>query len=108
MALIISNAIQSFDSHGELRTPGLIETLLLEAFLIAVMSYLFARFDSFIGSLLAGAIVMLTLLPLSLWLFNSGYWLSFAIPLLAIYIHELAADLEEIIGLRKPKESSHV
>lgn len=38
-ALVIANAVLSLGSHGDLHTPGLIETLALEAVLILLMSY---------------------------------------------------------------------
>lgn len=96
-ALIVANAVESMDLHGELRTPSLIETLLIESVLIVVMSILFARFHSFFGTILSGTVVIAALLPLSLWLFDAGYWLSFAIPLVAVLIHRMAAELEQIL-----------
>ena len=97
-SLLVANAVLSLGAHGTLRTPGLLETLLLEAVLITMMSWLFARFDSFWGSLFSGAAVIGLLLPLSLWLFDSGYWISFAVPLLAVQFHEVVAALEEGLG----------
>jgi CHASE2 domain-containing sensor protein len=99
-ALVIANAIQSLDAMGELQSPGLWQTLLIETVLILLMSYLFARYHSFWGSLLSGAAVILLLLPLSLLVFELGFWLSFAIPLLAVQIHQLAAELEESLAKR--------
>ncbi|NEV61611.1 CHASE2 domain-containing protein [Thiorhodococcus minor] len=106
-ALIVANAITSLDEHGELRTPSLLETLLIEAVLILAMSLLFARFDSFWGSLLSGAIVIGLLLPLSLWLFDSGYWLSFALPLLAIQLHQMAGELKVVASSCLERECKH-
>ena len=97
-SLILANAIQSFGHHGELRTPGLGMTVLVEAFLILVMSALFALFRSLLGSLLSGLAVLFVLLPASLWLFGYGIWLSFAIPLIAILLHKLFGEIEEFLG----------
>lgn len=105
--LIIANAIQSLDTRGELRTPGLPETLLIESLLILLMSYLFARLDFFWGSLLASMAVILLLLPLSLWALDLGLWLSFAIPLVAVQIHQLAAQLEAVLARHAIGETSH-
>lgn len=106
-ALILANAVQSLGHHGELRTPSLAETLAVEAFLILIMSALFARFDSLLGSLLSGLAVILVLLPLSLAVFGNGTWLSFAIPLIAIMVHKLWAEIEALIQKVATKGHSH-
>jgi CHASE2 domain-containing sensor protein len=106
-SMVIANAIQSLDVGGELRTPGLPETLLIESLLILLMSVLFARYHSFGGSLLSSTAVILLLLPLSLWVFNLGLWLSFAIPLFAVQIHQLAAELEEVLAKRSTGGPTH-
>lgn len=102
-ALIVANAVHSLAVHGELGSPGLLETLLIELVLVLIMSLLFARFDSFWGSLLSGGAVTLAVLPLSIWLFDFGHWVSFAVPLLAVQLHQLAADLEAAL-IPHPKQ----
>jgi len=96
-ALVVANAVQSLGHHGELRTPDLALTIALEALLIFVMSWTFARYQSFLGSLLSALAVLLVLLPLSLLTFRSGLWLSFAIPLVAIVVHKLFAETEDLV-----------
>ena len=84
------------DLHGELRTPSLIETLLIESVLIVVMSILFARFHSFFGTILSGAVVIAALLPLSLLVVRRRLLASFREPLVAVLIRRMAAELEHI------------
>jgi len=96
-ALIVANAVQSLGHHGELRTPDLALTIAIEAGLIFAISLFFALFDSFLGSLLSALAVLLVLLPASLLAFRSGLWLSFAIPLIAIVVHKLFAETEDLV-----------
>ncbi len=97
-SLILANAVQSLGHYGELRTPSLGMMVLVETCLILTMSLLFARFRSLPGSLLSGLAVLLVLLPASLLLFRYGTWLSFAVPLIAILLHKLIAEIEESVG----------
>jgi CHASE2 domain-containing sensor protein len=97
-SLILANAVQSLGHYGELRTPSLGMTVLVEAGLIIIMSWSFARFRSLWGSLLSGLVVLLVLLPASLLLFRYGTWLSFAVPLIAILLHKLIAEIEASLG----------
>ena len=46
-------------------------------------------------------------LPLSLWLFDTGYWVSFAVPLLAVQFHEMVAALEEALGSGRGSGKDH-
>ena len=105
-ALIVANAVQSLGHHGELHTPDLTQTIALEAVLILVMSWTFARFESFLGSLLSALAVLLVLLPASLRAFRSGLWLSFAIPLVAIIVHKLFAETEDLFD-KLTKQGHH-
>lgn len=94
-AMILINAIHSLSQHGQIKSPTLLEKLLIETVLIVFMSYVFARFNSFWGMLISGAFVVLLLLPLSFWRFKYGIWLDFAIPLVAVQLHQMAAEFEE-------------
>lgn len=98
--MIAANAIQSIDSLRELRIPNLLQTIAIEAVLILILSYLFARFASFWGTLLSGLFVITILVPVSLFFFRTGYWVSFAIPLFAIQLHQLAVEFEEALERR--------
>lgn len=92
--LVLINATQSLYRHGELTAPPLYVKLLVEAVLIVVMSLAFARFSSFWGMMASGLFIIAALLPISFFLFRYGVWLDFAIPLLGVQLHKIAADFE--------------
>jgi CHASE2 domain-containing sensor protein len=94
-ALILANAIHSLVQYGQIEPPEAWQKLLIEAFLILIMSLAFARFHSFWGMLVSGTIIILVLLPASFMLFKYGVWLDFAIPLIAVQLHQMAAEFEE-------------
>lgn len=95
-ALVVGNGVYSLLKHdGELEPLHLWGKLSVELFLIVVMSVAFARFDSFWGMWTSGVIVMVALLPISFFLLGRGVWLDFAIPLLAVQLHEMAANFED-------------
>jgi len=92
---VLINAIHSLQQYGELSGPPWYLKLLVEAFLILVMSLAFACFDSFWGMVVSGIFIILWLLPLSFAVFRYGVWLDFAIPLLAVQLHQLADEFKE-------------
>ncbi|MEW8508454.1 MAG: CHASE2 domain-containing protein [Candidatus Thiodiazotropha sp.] len=96
-ALVVINSINSLLGSGEVEAPSLWIKLIVEALLIVMMSYLFAKFPSFWGLLVSGTVVILALLPISFLVFRYGLWLDFAIPLLAVQLHSMSAQLEESI-----------
>lgn len=93
--MVIINAINSLGLHGQLAPPPLWLKLVIEAILILIMSLLFAWFSSFTGMLLSGLAVILLLVPASFLAFRSGVWVDFALPLLAVQLHQMARELEE-------------
>lgn len=94
-ALVLINAIHSLQQYGELTGPPWYMKLLFEAFLIVMMSLAFACFESFWGMVISGAVIILWLLPLSFVVFRFGVWLDFAIPLIAVQLHQLAEQFHE-------------
>ncbi|MEE9355653.1 MAG: CHASE2 domain-containing protein [Methylococcaceae bacterium] len=102
--VILSNAIHSLMEHGQFRPPSLWLKLVIEALLILIMSYLFARFNSFWGMFISGLTIVVALIPLSVWMFGQGLWIDFAIPLLAVELHEMAAEFETSVKQKKELE----
>ncbi|MGR9088472.1 MAG: CHASE2 domain-containing protein [Gammaproteobacteria bacterium] len=94
-ALVLINAIHSLQQYGELNDPPLYVKLLVDFLLIVVMSLAFAGFDSFLGMLVSGATIILALLPVSFVVFRYGVWLDFAIPLVAVQLHQMAEEFQE-------------
>ncbi len=90
-ALVLVNAIHSLQQYGELHKPHWFLAICIEVFSIIVMSLAFTRFNSFYGMLLSGLFVIVVMIPLSFWLFKYGWWLDFAIPLIAVQLHRMAA-----------------
>ena len=106
-AWVIVNAVQSLLQFGELRYPPAWVKLFVLAGVIVLVSVLFAWLRSFFAMLACGVIILVLLLPASLWLFRAGVWLEFAIPLLAVLGHHLYDQVEEAkhAGIRA---SSHL
>ncbi len=94
-AVIIINAILSLQQYGELHKPNILLILLTEIILIVIMSLAFACFTSFYGLLFSGLLIILVMMPISFGLFQAGVWLDFAIPLLAVQLHRMAAVLHQ-------------
>ena len=94
-AMVIVNAIDSLRAHGQLAPPSLMVKLLVEALLIILMSLVFARFSSVLGLLVSGAAVLVLLIPFSFYFFQWGVWVDFSLPLLAVQLHEVVAEVEE-------------
>ena len=51
--------------------------------------------------LISGAIEIGVLVPMSFSFFKTVVWVGFAVPLIAVQPHELAADLKERLELRR-------
>ena len=94
-ALILANAINSLLQYGQIQPPTTWQKLIIEAFLILVMSLAFAWFTSFWGMLVSGLVIITVLLPVSFFAFKYGVWLDFAVPLIAVQLHQMAAEFEE-------------
>ena len=99
-AMVVVNAIHSLRVHGQLHKPDLWQILLIEAFLILMMSAAFALYDSVLAFVVSSAGVLLVLLPISYFRFRSGVWVTFALPLLAVQLHQVYRLIEEA---RAPK-----
>lgn len=93
--LVLANAMHSLYQHGELTPPPWYVKLLIEAALIVIMSIAFAVFNSFWGMVVSGLVIIVLLVPVTFYVFKFGVWLDFAIPLVAVQLHQLAAEFEE-------------
>lgn len=92
--LILINSLNSLlqqKAHG----PHFSIIIILEIFLIVLLTIAFSVWDSFWGMIVANLTIIVFLVPVSVWLFGYGLWLDFALPLAAIQIHQLAADYNE-------------
>ncbi len=100
-ALIILNAIKSLHLFGQIEAPPAWVKWGIELLLILLMAWAFARFDSLKGTLLTGLVIILTLLPVSFYFFKYGLWVDFALPLLGMQFHQLVAEYEAGIAMKK-------
>ena len=94
-AMVLVNAIHSLDAVGPIKRTSKLILFLIELALIVVMSFVFARFDSFWATLIGSTAIIVVMLPISFWLFKEGVWLDFAIPLIGVQLHQMHASFEE-------------
>jgi len=107
--LVIANAIHSLLQFGELQPPPLWAIVLIQALLIFIMSSAIAIFrSSFFGMLISGAVIIIVMIPLSFLLFEYGVWLNFAIALVIIQLHQIAAEYGEMVQTHYAKEQSEI
>lgn len=104
-ALIVANTIVSIVQVGEADSVSKLVKVAVACGLIILMSLCFFKFSSFLGMLISGGVIILVLVPLSFYYFRQGMWLDFALPLLAVQIHEIVAEIEEAIS--KARSSNH-
>lgn len=100
-AIVLVNAIDSLIRYGEIEPLPAWGKLLIEAFLILIMSIAFARLHSFWGTIISTAVILAALVPISFIIFRSGVWLDFIIPLIAVAMHQLAIHYEDAIAAGK-------
>ncbi len=93
-SLILINAIYSLINHGELKPPSFLTLLLIEAFLIILMSILFTLYSPALASYLTIGGIVLVIVPGSLMVFKEGIWLDLAAPLFGVQLHRLIGAAE--------------
>lgn len=102
--MVIINAIYSLLQYEQIKTFPTWAKLLVEALLIACMSFMLVCFHSLWGMVFAGVIVIFILLPSSIALFAYGIWLDFALPLLAVLLHQFHHLHKELKALEKCRQ----
>jgi CHASE2 domain-containing sensor protein len=105
-AMILINSIHSLSQYEELQPPSCMTEYGLLIVLLFLMSLLFAGSHHFWAMLVSGALVIFLLVPLSVWFFQHGRWLDYAIPLVVVQLHNMTAECEEALEVRKrrPRE----
>lgn len=103
-ALILINAMDSLLEYGELELPGWPVRWGVLLLSVLGMSIIFARFPPLISVLISFALIVLLLLPASLFLFRAGSWLSFVVPVVAVFLHKLAADVEGLFHAKHQEQ----
>lgn len=94
-SLVLVNSMYSLMEKGQVIEPPLWQILLFHTGAIFVMSLLFARFTSFWGMVLSGAVVIAALVPLTFFGYNHGVWVNFTLPLTAVWWQRIIRGLYE-------------
>jgi len=92
---VLANSIHSLQQYGVLEAPPAWQIFLFAIVLIVLTSWLLTRLHSFWAMLISVAVFIIILIPISFYLFRYGVWLSFAIPLAAIQLRQLAESFKE-------------
>jgi len=92
---VLANSIHSLQQYGVLQPPPAWQVLLFAIVLVVLTSWLLTRLNSFWAMLISVAVFIIILIPISFYLFRYGVWLSFAIPLAAIQLRQLADSFKE-------------
>ena len=94
-SLVIVNSIDSMLRHGLLQEPSPARKLAVAFALIVLVGFIFARWDSRKGNIIALTIVLVGMTLASYHYFKFGVWLDFAVPLIGIQLHRMVKRHEE-------------
>ncbi len=95
-ALVVANSVNSILAHGQIETPGRVGTLVIEIALVLFMAWMFAARASFWAVVFSTLALVVFMLPVSVFFFfQHGLWLDFALPLMAVFVHNLVKEFEE-------------
>lgn len=100
-SMVLLNAIDSMARYQIIRAPSPWITMPIALLLIVIVGYVFARWDSMLGTVISTAILVATLAAGSFYVFRHGIWLDFALPLVGIQIHRIFASFEERIRMKE-------
>jgi len=104
--LIIINAIHTLLQHGEIEPLSGWDNLWLTALFILIVSLIFSLSNSFWIVILSGTVVV-GLIPVSVLLLGEGVWVNFALPLLAVHVHQIAANYQQMSKeLEEPQQKA--
>ncbi len=105
---MLLDAQHSKQAFYVLTAPNLWFTIPIALILIIGVGYVFARWSSISGTLIATSVTIILLAPASYYMFRYGVWLDFAAPVIAIQIHQLIKRIEENIEHKQlVKSNSH-
>jgi hypothetical protein len=106
-AVILINSIDSLVHRRQLHHLPKEAEFAIAAVLIVAVSVCFASLQHVWAYVLSCVVTLFALLPLSLVGFHRGYWLDFTLPLIAVQLHHMIAQVEEAIpGLDHEKGGS--
>ena len=88
-AMIILNSVRTLLAYGTNHELPKWCKILIETFVIILLTIVFMYFRNIFAKFVAWFVIMLTLLPLSLYFFHSGIWINFATPFFAVGLFAL-------------------
>jgi CHASE2 domain-containing sensor protein len=96
-AVILINSIDSLLHHRQLHHLPRMAEFAIAAALIVAVSVCFASLQHVWAYVLSCVVTIVALLALSMVGFHRGYWLDFTLPLIAVQLHHMIAQIEEAI-----------
>lgn len=96
-SMVIANALVSLQT-GQATEWHWAARLAIEFLLIIGTAFAFSRFNGFRAKLVATGVTLLITLPLSFFLFRTGVWLDFAIPLAVVELHASISEVEKSLS----------
>ena len=94
-SVVIMNSIDSIIRYGLISPPNKAIILLLELISIVFVGYVYARWDSVLGTVICTTVILSIFAGGSFYLFRYGVWLDFALPLVGIQLHRIIKSFEE-------------
>lgn len=99
-AVVLVNAIDSMARYDGMEAASSALSLPLALLSIVLVGYVYARWGSLTGTLISTMLILLLFAVASVFLFRSGLWLDFALPLLGIQAHRMIRAGEEYLEHR--------
>jgi len=95
--LVIINAIHSLLQYGEIQPPSnwykLLWLILLVVLIVAV-TFIFDSFDNSFLIIVISGMVVVALIPVTVYLFANSFWVSFVLPLLGVHVSQVMVDYQ--------------
>lgn len=99
-SVVIMNSIDSIIRYGLISSPNKAIILILELISIVFIGYVYARWDSVLGTVICTTVILSIFAGGSFYLFRYGVWLDFALPLVGIQLHRIIKSFEEWVERR--------
>jgi len=85
--MVLANSIDTIFAYRSVREPTLLYRFALAALVIGLIAFMLAKWPRSRLVKWAFAVMLVFLLPITIWLFRKGVWLDVALPLIAIRIY---------------------
>lgn len=105
-SVVLLNAIDSMVRYPMIRPVDWRVEKSISVFLIVVVAYIFAIWNSAIGPLISVVIALPLVLLISFFFFTYGIWFDLALPILAIFLHREIKMYEERRELKHLKQQA--